>query len=310
MKTACRIPIKLFSRMTAGFFCLMICIPSLASAQCPPKGSTESGLQALKKSEFQISDDNQRQSLALGLLPCLALPNPILRDGIAFEALSFWLRKDQLSLPTRQALLENLQSNMTSTQPDKQGFKAPFSVLVLSEVARTDRIKAWMSGEQRNKLVIETSHYLAGIRDYRGFDDKQGWRHAVAHSSDLAMQLALNPALDKNQLDLLLNASTQQIAPTAHSYIHGESERLLRSVLYIAKRDLHDEKEWQVWMEKLVQPAPLAKWDDAFSSSAGLAKRHNLQAFLLLLHTNTLQSDNKSWQILNRLSLEALKKLP
>lgn len=296
--------------MAAGFFCLLILMPLFASAQCPPKGYKEQGLQALKKSEFLVADDNQRQALALGLLPCLASPNPVLRDGIAFETLSFWLRKDQLDLPTRQTLLERLQANITDTKSDKQGFSAPFSVLVLSEVARTDRIKAWMTAEQRNALVIATSDYLAGIRDYRGFDDKQGWRHAVAHSSDLAMQLALNPALEKSQLDLLLNASTQQIAPTTHSYIHGESERLLRPVLYIAKRDLHDEREWQAWMDKLVQPAPLAKWDDAFSSSAGLAKRHNLQAFLLLLHVNTLQSENKSWQILNRLSLEALKKLP
>ncbi|MGH8106283.1 MAG: DUF2785 domain-containing protein, partial [Arenimonas sp.] len=121
---------------------------------------------------------------------------------------------------------------------------------------------------------------------------------------------ALNPAMEKNQLDSLLGAASQQIAPTVHSYIHGEPERLLRPVLYIAKRDLHSEQEWQAWMDKLVQPAPLAKWGDAFSSSAGLSKRHNLQSFLLLMHVNTMQSDNKSWQILNRLSLEALKKLP
>lgn len=296
--------------MAAGFFFLLILMPSFASAQCPPKGYTEPGLQALKKSEFLIADDNQRQILALVLLPCLASPNPVLRDGIAFEALSFWLRKDQLNLSTRQTLLADLQSRIDSGKPDKNGFSAPFSALVLSEVARTDRIKAWMSFEQRNALVNSTANYLAGIRDYRGFDDKQGWRHAVAHSSDLAMQLALNSTLEKGRLDLLLNATTQQIAPTTHSYIHGESERLLRPVLYIAKRDLHDEREWQAWIDKLVQPAPLAKWEDAFSSSAGLAKRHNLQAFLLLLHVNTLQSENKSWQTLNRLSLEALKKLP
>ena len=310
MKIACRIPKRLSSVMAAGFFCLLIFRPSFASAKCPPNGYTEPGLLALKKSEFLIADDDRRQALALALLPCLASPNPILRDGIAFETLSFWLRKDQLSNSTRQTLLERLQANIASSKPDKQGFNAPFSVLVLSEVARTDRIKAWMTTEQRNGLVVATADYLASIRDYRGFDDKQGWRHAVAHSSDLAMQLALNPALEKSQLDLLLNSVTQQISPTIHAYIHGESERLLRPVLYIAKRDLHTEQEWQVWVDKLVLPAPLAKWEDAFSSNAGLAKRHNLQAFLLLLHTNTMQSDNKSWQTLNHLIHKALKKLP
>jgi len=309
MKTTCRIPTRLSSRMAAGFFCMLF-FPAYALAQCPPKGQTENSLQELKKSGFLIAVENQRQSTALSLLPCLGSPDPVLRDGIAFEALSFWLRKDQLDLPTRQALLVKLQSNIEDGKPDKPGFSKPFSALVLSEVARTDRINAWMTPEQRNTLVRITANYLSGIRDYRGFDEKQGWRHGIAHASDLAMQLALNPALEKAQLDLLLAAVTSQIAITEHSYIDGESERLLRPVLYIAKRGLHGEQEWQAWMDTLVAPAPLAKWEDAFSSSAGLAKRHNLQLFLLLLQANTLQSDNKDWALLNRLSLSALKELP
>jgi len=295
--------------MAAGFFCLLI-FPAWANAQCPPKAQTEASLLALKKSEFLVTDDNARQALALGLLPCLSSPNPVLRDGIAFEAISFWLRKDQLNETTHRELLEKLQLNLNAGKPEKAGFAAPFSALVLSEVARTDRIKAWMTPEERKRLVKTTAEYMSGIRDYRGFDDKQGWRHAVAHASDLVMQLALNPAIDKPQLDSLLDATTTQIGIAAHSYIHGEPERLLRAVLYIAKRDVYTEKEWQNWMENLIKPTPLAKWDDAFSSSEGLAKRHNLQVFLLVLHANTLQTDDKNWKLLNRLSFEALKKLP
>lgn len=295
--------------MAAGFFCLSF-FSAHAIAQCPPKEQTKSSLQELKKSGFLVAEDSRRQSLALSLLPCLASPDPVLRDGIAFEAMSYWLRKDQLDLPTRLVLLEKLQTNIADPKPDTAGFSRPFSALVLSEVARTDRIKAWMTPEQRNKLVAITANYLSGIRDYRGFDDRQGWRHGVAHASDLAMQLALNPALEKPQLEELLAAVTGQIAITEHSYVHGESERLLRPVLYIAKRGLHSEQEWQAWMDKLTEPAPLAKWEDAFSSNTGLAKRHNLQLFLLLLQANTSQSDNKDWALLNRLSLSALKQLP
>lgn len=295
--------------MAAGFFCLLISL-DWAHAQCPPKPETEASLLVLKQSGFLVPDDAARQSLALALLPCLSSPNPVLRDGVAFEALSSWLRKDQLDEATRLQMLVNLQSNLSGSKPDKAGFRAPFSALVLSEVARSDRIKPWMTPDQRGHLVKVTADYMSGIRDYRGFDDKQGWRHAVAHSSDLAMQLALNPALDKSQLDLLLDATAGQIAITGHSYVHGEPERLLRAILYIAKRDLHAETEWQAWFDNLMKPAPLAKWDDAFSSSAGLAKRHNLLSFLLILQVNTLQAEDKNWKILNRMSLEALKKMP
>jgi hypothetical protein len=49
------------------------------------------------------------------------------------------------------------------------------------------------------------------VSDYRGFDDKEGWRHGVAHGSDWLMQLALNPALDRGQLDQMLAAIATQV---------------------------------------------------------------------------------------------------
>lgn len=54
-------------------------------------------------------------------------------------------------------------------------------------------------------------------------------------------------------------------------------------------RDVLAEKEWLAWMDNLMSPAPVAKWDDAFPTSAGLAKRHNLQPFLLLMYANSLK---------------------
>jgi hypothetical protein len=51
------------------------------------------------------------------------------------------------------------------------------------------------------------------VRDYRGFDTAEGWRHGVAHGADLALQLVLNPAVDKPQIERLLAAVGRQVAP-------------------------------------------------------------------------------------------------
>jgi hypothetical protein len=72
-----------------------------------------------------------------------------------------------------------------------------------------------------------------------------------------------------------------QVTPDdGHAYIHGESERLARPVVFVAARGLHTPAEWTAWFAKLAEPAPLAAWSDAFSSEAGLAQRHNLLGFL------------------------------
>lgn len=260
-------------------------------AQCPPAGYDHASLEALKAAKFEIADAARRQSLARSLLPCLASADPLLRDGVAFEAYSTWMRADLLDQPTRVELLKQLRQMLQPEPTDPGGFRQPFAALVLSEVARTDRQVPWMTAAQRAGLVDDAARYLAAVRDYRGFDAREGWRHGVAHSADLVSQLVLNPAVDRASIDRLLAAVAAQVAPPGeHAYVDGESERLAGPVLFAAKRGLHTADDWQMWLMAVASPSPLPHWGAAFQSRAGLAKRHNLQAFLYALYVNARES--------------------
>ncbi len=274
---------------------LLACLaPALARA-CPPEGFDDSSLAALKADGFTVTD-GARQVLALGLAGCLADPDPALRDGIAYEALATWMRADALEPQTRQALLETLLPWIAADADAGDGFRAPFAALVLSEVARTDRIAAWMSPEQRGALVQAGAGYLESVDDYRGFDEDGGWRHGVAHGADLLMQLALNPALDDAQRRRILDAVAAQVAPAGHFYIYGEPERLSRPVLFVLASKSIDAAAWKSWLQQVAAPAPLASWRDAYASQDGLAKRHDTRAFLLALYVGTLGSDDPAMQ--------------
>lgn len=271
----------------------------LLAGDCPPAESDRAALEALKASKFELADDARRQKFALALLPCLSDPDPALRDGIAFEAYFTWMRAKLLDVHTRTELLVGLSATIEPDQADRDGFQKPFAALVLAEVARTDRIEPWLSAGQRAALVDSAARYLTSVRDYRGFDQKDGWRHGVAHSADLALQLALNPAVDRAGVDRLLGAVAAQVAPPGeHSYVDGESERLARPVLFAAQRGLHTPDEWSTWLLKVAAPAPLASWDAAFASRAGLAKRHNVHAFLNALYANARESGDVNMQAL------------
>lgn len=262
-----------------------------AEAACPPEGEDSASLQALKARGFEVADDARRQRLALELVDCLGDPDPALRDGIAFEAQAAWLRADAVDLPARRRMLERLVAAIDPANADAAGFRQPFAALVLAEVARSDRIAAWMSPDDRVALVEAAAGYLAAVRDYRGFDPREGWRHGVAHGADLVTQLALNPALDTAALDRLLTSIAAQVAPAGeHSYIDGESARLARPLLLIAQRGLHPPEAWQAWLQRVTEPAPMASWDEAYRSRAGLAKRHNLSGFLLAAYAGARES--------------------
>ena len=266
-----------------------------AAAACPPEGHDADSLQALKAAGFAVEDP--AEGAALGLLDCLADPDPALRDGLAYEALTTWLRSDALDTDTRRALLDTLLPWIAPDAGPGDGFRAPFAALALSEVARTDRIAAWLDPAARDALVEAAAAYVASVDDYRGFDAAEGWRHGVAHGADLLMQLALNPALVDAQKRRLLDAVARQVAPAGeHFYVYGEPERLARPVLFVLGGKAIGLDDWKAWLQGVAAPAPLATWRDAYASQAGLAKRHNTRAFLLALYAGTLGSDDPAMQ--------------
>ena len=265
-------------------------------AACPLADHPRHALEALKASKFEIADDAQRQALALALLPCLADPDPELRDGIAFEAYFTWMRAGRLDVATRTDLLTRLSAMLQPEPADRDGFRQPFAALVLAEVARTDRITPWLTPAQRAALIDQSARYVASVRDYRGFDPRQGWRHGVAHGADLLLQLALNPAVDRAGLDRLLGAVAAQVAPAGdHSYIDGESERLARPVLFAAQRGLYTPDDWDKWLRAVAAPA---SGEPKFGTRAALARHHNLQAFLYALYVNARESGDANMQAL------------
>lgn len=283
--------------------------PQSGEGGCPPAGWTVPRLDALKRDDFTVADSFQRHELAIALTGCLGDARPEIRDGIAFEALSTWMRGSQLDLATLKIIRGDLLTMMA--RPDVDGFSSAFSALVLAEVARTDRLRAWMSTEERDELIRVGALYLARARDYRAFSDADGFRHAVAHAADLVLQLALNPLTSKTQLDHMMLAVASQVAPEAGiAYWAGEPDRLARPIVFIAQRKLHTETEWQGFFAEVTNPKPLASWQIAFASERGIKKRHNVRAFLLSVYASATSSEDPGIRQLIGPVTAALKAVP
>jgi hypothetical protein len=265
--------------------------PAAGAQTCPPAGMSRDQLLELKTHEFAVPDDASRQKLALDLVDCLGSTDQELRDGITYSAMSTWMRGKQLTPATVGKIMERLLAQLAPDQPDPAGVRRPFAALTLAEVVRVDRIDRFMTDPQLQHLIDVTTRYLQSIRDYRGFDEREGWRHGVAHTSDVMLQLAVNPRTSKVQLDQMLAAIATQVAPPGeHSYIYGEGDRLAQAVFYIAKRKLHTADEWQKWFAQVSAPAPLANWGDAWSSQRGISKHHNTMQFLTTLYVYVRES--------------------
>lgn len=275
----------------------LLLFPTLALAQtcAPPAGLKDE------------ADPARIQQQAIALLPCLGHPDPRLRDDVAFEQLSAWARGDKLAPATLQRLRADLVAVLDG-KPDPAGVHQPFAVLTLAEVARADRLKPFMSAEQRTDLVDHAARFLPGVRDYRGLIAGEGWRHGVAHGADLALQLGMNDALSPAQRQQLLDAVTRQVlADHKHSYRFGEGQRLARAALQLQLRLKPDDAAWTAWLEGLLQPLKAAQaWDET-----AFTDLHNLREFLWPLLAGLLDANDAALRerLLPPLQ-KALRRLP
>jgi len=298
-------------RKSIGWLPALLMAPMLmvapALATCPPDGQSAESLRKLKALNFEVSDVDARKPLAMGLIACLGDPDPAMRDDIAYSALATWMRASAFDADTLRAMRDALYAQLDADDP--AGFQKPYTALVLSEVARTDRIKPWMTPEERVAMVEKAASFLETVHDYRGFDDKEGWRHGVAHGSDWLMQLALNTAMEKEQTDRILAAVATQVVPDAAPfYVFGESGRLARPVMYVAQRGFYSEAEWTKWFDAL--PPKIGDPAQAWNDSHWLARRHDLMAFLMSLYIEADQSEDANIHRLKPVIVATVKAVP
>lgn len=216
-------------------------------AACPPAGHDAARLNALKAAGWHLPEADAapaRHALALALLDCLADLDPQMRDELAFEALQAWMRARLLDEATLRAIRQRVLA-MLAAPADADGFAQPFAALALAELTRVDRMQGWLSDAERRQQFDAAVSYLAGVRDTRAFDPRVGWRHGVAHGADGLLQWSLHPALDRPMADAMLAAIAAQLLPPGDTaWTHGEPERLMAPVYYLARRPLLATGDW------------------------------------------------------------------
>ena len=246
------------------------------------------------------------------LVNCLGHPDPTVRDGFAYERFVDALRNRAPDADTRRAvgsLLGNILEN--DSNANDPGFEKPFAVLVLAEVARTDRVDPYLLPEERSALVKTGADYLSSVRDYRGFSEDEGWRHGVAHAADLMLQLSLNENINADDAAQMLAAIKSQVLPAHnHHYIYGEARRLARPVLFLAMGGHLSEEDWASWFETFKPDENDPAWEAPYMSRAGLANLHNTRQFMNAVYVWASESDNENLVPMKNGAREVLRSLP
>lgn len=286
---------------------LMTALPGAANANeaCAVARPDDGDLKAFAARYFVAADNAAIDAL----IACLDNPDSAIRDDFAFALWTQALRGKHLKPDGLRYAMQRLTAILAAPD-DSAGFRRPFAVLALSEVARADRVEPFLTETELHGLAATGATYLRGVTDYRGFVEGEGWRHGVAHGADLLMQLALNPRLARADADLLLGAIAAQVAPPgSHAYVHGEARRLARPLLFLARRPDIDDAAWSAWFQTL-HPGDAPRWKAPHSSTEGLAAVHNITAFADAVYVAASESQDPQVRRLAPLAIALLKALP
>jgi hypothetical protein len=178
-------------------------------------------------------------SAAVGeLTDMLAAADPAVRDDLAYPILITWIRRGVLD-----DRLPGLGDTMVSRLAHPEIQARTFAPLILAAAVNRDTAAGVLgattgpSGEQEavpHRWFEPFAAWWVAEPDIRGWDDKLGWLHAVAHGADLAGAFGVSPRI--TGADVLAVIARRVVAPTGYQYAQMEEDRVARAIVRVLGR--------------------------------------------------------------------------
>lgn len=185
---------------------------------------------AVIRTDFAVPAD---RSAAVGeLVGMLADPDPVVRDEQAYPVLSTWI--DRGVVDDRLAVLGD---QMAARLDHPQVEARTFAPLILAAAVARDSQAGLLDAATVRRWRDAFCAWWPAETDIRGWDERLGWVHAVAHGADLAGELGDSPRLSAAERAGLLEVVAERVvATTGYRYAQMEEDRLAVAVAQILAR--------------------------------------------------------------------------
>lgn len=178
-----------------------------------------------------------------------------LRDDLIYTTFAHWIYKKRYY--TDQELREILHICLDDehlfykigTKGDDSVYTRSFTILLLTLLIARQREDEFLLEEDLKTLKEKVISYLDKEKDYRGYDQDNGWIHAIAHSGDALNQLTMCSFVEKDDLIKILDIIRSKFMIDSDVYINEEDERIVSALMTIFQRDELTEDEIIHWIK-------------------------------------------------------------
>jgi Protein of unknown function (DUF2785) len=170
--------------------------------------------------------------------------DPAERDDVAYFAMV-----QRISSGAEDDDLVDLGDEMARRLTDPEVQVRTFAALILAEIVErdmaTDRAPTAAVLGWRDAFAA----WYPAERDLRGWDERLGWLHAVAHGADVLAVFGRSPRLGRDDLrGLLVIARERMLAETDYVLRDQEEDRLAYALALVLSRTELDEEDSVGWL--------------------------------------------------------------
>ncbi|WP_176007933.1 DUF2785 domain-containing protein [Paenalkalicoccus suaedae] len=212
--------------------------------------------------------------------------DPTLRDERIYPMFCHIIASDLLSPDQFMHLLHTcLGDNHLFYRIGESGtdavFTRSFTALVLAQLVERDRERRLLSEVDFQRLVRLSTDYLHQEQDTRGFVERKGWAHSMAHGADLLAAICRHSLTLEENHATMLNAVAACLGKKA-TYIDDEEERLVFVIEALMNRGLPEDSVI-VWIKQMECSLNALHDNEGFSRNYFYTKR-TLTVFLQTLY--------------------------
>ena len=193
----------------------------------------------VREAGYAVPEGRSTGELVAELVDMLRSPDPVVRDRYGYSVLATWIGRGVLTGEQLRALGDELVPRLGDPEIQVRTFVP----LILDSIVT--------AGVFEPHWVPPFERWYVAEEDLRGYDEKLGWLHAVAHGADLLGTLGLHAAVEPMQM--LRLGIGRLLTPTSYVLRDMEDDRLGYALAATLTRDDLTESDAVDWLDPAIR---------------------------------------------------------
>jgi hypothetical protein len=195
-------------------------------------------LKRIEDNEYNLSEDERVKDYLDLMLKYIGDTDPELRDTLILSTLASWIEEkeyfsnEELIELLDRILSENFAFYNIGCDNDDSVLRRSFSILLVSPILCAHLEKNFLDKDMILKTKNCLIKYFTEEKDLRGYDNKKGWIHALAHTAD-GMHLLVNcKGITEEICKEIIVAIENKLCEGKEIFSAEEYERLANIIYY------------------------------------------------------------------------------